>query len=99
MHHVALDRAGPDDRHLDDEIEQRLGLEARQHAHLRSAFDLEDADRVRALQHLVDLGHVRRHCRNGVAHAVVALDQIEGAMDAGEHAKPEHIDLEDLEGV
>ncbi len=44
MHHVALDWSRPHDRHLDNEIEEFPRLEPRQHAHLRAAFHLEDAD-------------------------------------------------------
>ena len=60
MHHLADDRPGPDDRHLDDEVVEALGLEARQRRHLRARLHLEDADRVGRLQHPVDLGIVRR---------------------------------------
>ncbi len=99
MHHVALDRTGPDDRHFDDEVEERPGLEAWQHAHLRAALDLEDADRIGVAEHVVHLGPLARHGRNGVAHPVMTLDQVEGAVDATQHAKAQDIDLEDLEGV
>jgi hypothetical protein len=44
--HVALDRAGAHDRHLDDEIVEAGGFQPRQHVHLRPALDLEDAERV-----------------------------------------------------
>ena len=54
MDHVALDRAGADDRDLDDEIVEALRLQARQHRHLRAALDLEDADGVGAAEHAVD---------------------------------------------
>ena len=53
MHHVALDRTGPDDRHLDDEIVEGARLEPRQHRHLRAAFDLEGAERVGLADHRV----------------------------------------------
>ena len=43
MHHVALDRARPHDRHLDHEIIKFFRAQARQHGHLRAAFDLEHA--------------------------------------------------------
>ncbi len=61
MHHVALDRAGPHDRDLDDEVVEGLRLEARQHRHLRPALDLEHADRIGARQHVVDRGLLRRN--------------------------------------
>src|SRR3546814_8943364 len=46
MDHVALDRTGPDDRDLDDEIVKSARLDVRQHRHLRPALDLEGAERV-----------------------------------------------------
>src|SRR5215831_15300757 len=46
MDHVALDRAWPHDRDLDDKIIEGAGLYARQHRHLGAAFDLEDAERI-----------------------------------------------------
>ena len=54
MHHVALDRAGADDRDLDDQVVEALRPQARQHGHLRPALDLEDAERIGPLQHVVD---------------------------------------------
>ena len=54
MDHVALDRAGADDRHLDDEVVEILRAKARQHGHLRAALDLEDAERIGAPEHAVD---------------------------------------------
>ena len=41
VHHVALDRAGPDDRDLDHEVVEFARAQARQHRHLGSAFDLK----------------------------------------------------------
>ena len=59
MHHLPDDRARTDDRHLDDEVVEHLRLEPRQRRHLRARFDLEEADRVGFLQHLVDAVVVR----------------------------------------
>ena len=56
MDHIALDRAGPHDRDFDDEIVEALRRHARQHRHLRAAFDLKDADRIRLADHLVSRG-------------------------------------------
>ncbi len=47
VHHLADDRAGADDRHLDDEVVEARRAHARQRRHLRPALDLEDADGVR----------------------------------------------------
>ena len=60
VHHIALDRARSDERYLDHQVVEGLRLESRQRVHLRTALDLEDADRVRRLDHPVDLLVVRR---------------------------------------
>jgi hypothetical protein len=53
MHHIALDRPWPDDRHLNDEIVKGARLDARQHRHLGAAFDLEGSERVGLADHCV----------------------------------------------
>ncbi len=103
MHHVALDRAGPHDRHLDDEIVEAGRLQPRQHRHLRAALDLEHADRVRAREHLIDGRILGRHAgerqRAAFVSAVVRIDEVERLADAGEHAERQHIHLEHAERV
>ena len=71
MHHVALDRAGPHDRHLDDEIVEFARLQARQHVHLRPAFDLEDADASRPCTACRSRPVVGRHV--GEAHVLAFM--------------------------
>jgi hypothetical protein len=46
MHHTALDRPWTHDRDFDHQIVEFFGLETRQHAHLRTALDLEHADGI-----------------------------------------------------
>ena len=58
MHHLPDDRAGPDDRDLDDDVVEPLRTQPRQRRHLRARLDLEDPDRVGLLQHPVDGGVV-----------------------------------------
>ncbi len=99
MHHVALDRARPHDRDLDHEIVEFLGLEARQHRHLRPALDLEHADRVGALDHGVDLRLLRRDGRERQPLAVMPLEEIEALRQRRQHAEREHVDLEQAERV
>ncbi len=41
VHHVALDRAGTHDRHLDDKVVEAARSQPRQHRHLGAGFDLE----------------------------------------------------------
>jgi hypothetical protein len=46
MHHVALDRPRAHDRDFNHKVVEAFRLEPRQHRHLRSALDLEHADRI-----------------------------------------------------
>ena len=99
MDHVALDRPGPDDRHLDDEVVELARPEARQHGHLRPALDLEDAEGIGAAEHVVD-GRVLVLDRGQRRRpAVVLPHEVEGAADAGEHAEGEDVDLEHADRV
>jgi hypothetical protein len=91
MHHAALDRAGPHDRHLDHQVVEIGRLQARQHRHLRARFDLEHAHGVGALDHSVDCRVLGRN----VLHAQAA--KIQRAADRGQHAEREHIHLEQPE--
>jgi hypothetical protein len=50
MHHVALDRSGPDDRHLDDQVVEGARLDARQHRHLRAGLSIWKTPSVSALR-------------------------------------------------
>eukprot|EP01041_Mallomonas_annulata_P020139 gene20139-39770_t len=61
VHHAPLDGAGPHDGDLDDQIVELRRLQARQHVHLRPAFDLEDANGIPALQHPVHIRGLTRH--------------------------------------
>ena len=61
--HIALDRTGANDGDFDDEVVEFRRLEPGQHRHLRPAFDLEDADGVGAMGHLVDPLVLLRHRR------------------------------------
>jgi hypothetical protein len=65
MDHLALDRTRPDDGDLDHQIVVAAGPQPRQHGHLRSAFDLEDTDRIRAADHIVDGPIARRDVGQG----------------------------------
>ena len=97
MHHVALDRAGADDRHLNDQIIEAARAHAGQEVHLRAAFHLEHPKRIRVAQHVVDRRVFGRQVRQIVTRAVVHSDQIERLADAGEHSQRQDVDLEDAQ--
>ena len=98
MHHVALDRAGPDDGHLDDEIVEALGAQPRQHGHLRAGLHLEHADAVGALQHPVYPGILRRDLLHRKAAPAEVVDEAERLADRRQHAEAEHVHLQQAEG-
>ena len=49
MHHVALDRSGPDDCDFDHDVVKTFRFHPRQRGHLRAALDLKHADGVGVL--------------------------------------------------
>ena len=99
MHHVALDRPGPDDRHLDHQVVEAAGFKPRQHRHLRPALHLEDADGIRLAQHVVDGRILGRHGGKRQRAPAVALDQLERLAHAGQHAERQDVDLQNAERV
>ena len=61
MHHVALDRSRPNDRHFDYDVVKTFRFHPRQGGHLRAALDLENADRVGALHDFICCGVIFRN--------------------------------------
>ena len=99
MHHAALDRSGSHDRYLDHQVVEAARPQARQHAHLRAALDLEHADGVGLADHVVGglvLGRDVLH-REGMTLALA--DEVEALADGGEHAQRQHVDLEQAESI
>jgi hypothetical protein len=100
MHHVALDRTGPDDRHLDDQVVELVGLQPGQHRHLGPALDLEHPHAVGLGQHVVDALHLDRHVGQVDDRlAVVGAQHAERPLDGGQHAQRQHVDLHQLQAV
>ncbi len=97
MDHVALDRAGADDRDFDDEVVKFLRLQPRKHAHLRPAFDLEGAERVGALDHFEHRRVVVLEILEADADALMIVEQVERPAHAAHHAEAEHIDLHEAQ--
>ena len=94
MHHIPLDRARPDNRHLDHQVVITAGLQARQHAHLRPAFDLEHTHRIGGANHVVRGRVFRRNVLHPQRRAALLADKVQAAADRAEHAQGQHIDLE-----
>ena len=99
MNHITLDRAGADDRNLNHEVVESRRRHERDRRHLRSALDLEYAERVGLADHRVGGRVLGRDCRQVERHALVVLKELERAPHAAEHSESEHIDLHEAERV
>ena len=99
MHHVALDRPRPDDRHLDDKIIEIARLDPRQHRHLRAALDLEGTERVGLADHRIGLGILGGDGGEIEPDTLVFSKQVKAALHAGEHAERQAIDLHKMQRV
>ena len=97
VHHLSDDGPRADDRHLDHQVVEALGLHARQRRHLRAALDLEDADRVGAPEHGIDLGIVGREVGQIDLDALVLPDERDRLLERGEHAEAEEVDLDEAQ--
>ena len=72
-----------------------LRFQPRQHRHLGTRLDLEHADGVGVLHHLVDRGvFLAQQAVHGDRAAVQLVDEVQRAPDGGEHAERQHIDFE-----
>ena len=95
MHGLPLDRPRPHERDLHRDVVEVLRLRPQEALHLRAALDLERADRVRALDVVVDRRVVEGDPRE-VDHLVVrARDLLDAVLDRGEHPEAEQVDLEE----
>ena len=91
VHRTALDRAGPDQRHLDHQVVELAGLEPGQGGHLGPALHLEHPDRVGPAEHVVDLRVVQRSCQ---PRSRLVADHVVAVVQRGEHAQPEQVELD-----
>src|SRR3984893_11140485 len=104
MHHLALNRTGTHDGHLDHQIVVVARPEAWQHGHLSPRFDLKDPDGVSAANHVVHRRILARHRRQieparHRARTAEFVDQIEGTAYRGKHAERQHIDFEQSQRI
>ena len=93
MHRPALDRPGPDQRHLDDQVVEHPRLQPGQRGHLRARLHLEHADGIGALQHLVHRGLGEVELGQVDVDALVLGDQVDAVVQRREHAEPEQVEL------
>src|SRR5688572_541662 len=101
VHHAALDGPGAHDCDFDHEVVELLRLQSRQHGHLGARFDLEYAYGIGVPDHfeyclvisaIVDLLHRER----GVS---ISVDELQRAADCREHAKRQHVHLEQSQRI
>lgn len=95
VHRPALDRAGTDERDLDDEIVEAAGQQSRQGVELRAALHLEHADGVGAAQHVVDAGLFLGNGVEGPALASARLDDVHRLLQGAQHAEAEQVEFDE----
>ena len=92
---LALDRPGTHESDLHGQVVDVLRTRAQQALHLRAALDLEVADRVGALDLLVDGLVVERDPREVDRRALQPCDLVDAVLDRREHPEPEQVDLQE----
>ena len=98
MGQIALNGAGSDDGHLDDQVVEASGLHARQRGHLGAALDLEDPDGVGPLHERVGVGVVFGKLRQ-IYRTSALGGQGDGVLQHGHHAQAQEIDLDDAQAL
>ena len=94
MHHVALDGTGANDGHFNNQIIKCARAHTRQKIHLRTAFDLKHAKRIRDAEHVVNFRVFLRDRCDRIMLALPIPKQMKGFANTGEHAEREHIDFQ-----
>ena len=99
VHHAAADRPRPHDGDLHHQVVEGGGLQARQHAHLRAAFDLEGAHGVGAADHAVGFRTFALDIGARERPATPTRDHFKAAPHGREHAQCQHVDLHQAQRV
>ena len=94
VHHATGDGPGPNDADFDHQVVVVLGLEPRQHGHLRPAFDLENPDGCRLPDHCEGFGVVGGNGGHGQIDVSGLPEQPESEVQLGKGAEPQQIHLE-----
>ena len=91
MDHVADDRPGTDDRHLDHDVVKIRRPQSRQTRHLRATFNLKHADRVGVLQCLVNCRVILRQVGQIDFFTIRVANQLDRIFQHRHHAQPQQI--------
>ena len=96
MHHIALDRSRPNDRHFNHNVVKTFRFHSRQSGYLRAAFDLKNADGV-GLLHNLKGGRIifRNVCKIEWPPAFAA--KFKCILHHRHHPQSKQIDLHDAE--
>ena len=94
VHHFTHDRTRADDRHLDHQIVEPLGAQARQAGHLRAALHLEHAYGIRLLKRRINRRIVLRQMREIDLFIVVAADELNRLLERRHHTEPQQVHLD-----
>ena len=97
MHHAALQRARPEECDLVDQVAEVLRLMLREQVELPLRLDLEDAERLARANHVVGGNVVERQRVDVEVGRHVAVDQLHGLAEGGQHAEAEHVELDEAE--
>ncbi len=95
--HLAHDGTRPNDGHLNHQVIEAFGPQARQSGHLCARFHLEHAHRVRGAQHAIDLSVVGGQMGVVDGDALVLEDERDRILQHGQHAQPEQVHLDDAQ--
>ena len=93
VHGAALDGAGPDQRHLDHQVVEHPGSQARKGGDLGAGFHLEHAHAVPLAQHVVDRCVLLRQGAQLEVLAVVLGDDPQCMVERGEHPQTQQVEL------
>ncbi len=99
MHHAALYGPGPHDGDLDHQVVKGAWLQARQHAHLGAALDLEHTHGVGAADHGVGGGVLLWDVVQAHGLALPGPHHVQHAAQSAEHAQGQHVHLHQAQGV
>ena len=96
MHHVALDWAGPNNRHFNHDIIKTFRFHARQRRHLRATLDLENANGVCALHNCKSRRIIFWNVSQ-IERSPPLAAKLQRILHYRHHPEPEQIDLHNAE--
>ena len=96
MDHIALNWAGSDDRHFNDDVVKTFRPQPRQSGHLRPALNLKDADGVGSLHHFKSFGIIFGDVSQ-IERPSSFTAEFKRILHDRHHAESKEVDLHDAE--